>query len=154
MICSFTCGISLMFLVGMIYMINSVDKSKLHKKFTRTLDDEQHNIYKKIVEERRSIHQKGFLLGLFISILVILYNYNQKKVDNLSLACLVASISFTTQYFYYILSKKSDWMILHLKNKTQTKAWLKIYKTMQNKYHTGIVLGIIFVILLSWAFKC
>ena len=67
--------------------------------------------------------------------------------------CVVGAITFITHYFYYILSPKSDWMILHLKE-NQMNDWLNVYKTMQYKYHTGFVIGIISVMILSNSFKC
>lgn len=60
--------------------------------------------------------------------------------------CMVAAVSFSVNYFYYILSPKSDWMVLHLKSGEETQAWLKVYRTMQVNYHIGLVLGILAVV--------
>jgi hypothetical protein len=60
--------------------------------------------------------------------------------------CMVAAVSFSVNYFYYILSPKSDWMVLHLKSGEETQAWLKVYRTMQYNYHIGLVLGILAVV--------
>jgi hypothetical protein len=60
--------------------------------------------------------------------------------------CMVAAVAFSVNYFYYILSPKSDWMVLHLKSGEETNAWLKVYRTMQVNYHIGLVLGILAVV--------
>ena len=45
-------------------------------------------------------------------------------------------------------------MIEHLNNKEQTKAWLAIYKTMQFKYHFGLLLGIIASMIFAASNRC
>jgi hypothetical protein len=62
------------------------------------------------------------------------------------LLCMVAAVTFSVNYFYYILSPKSDWMVLHLKSAEETAAWLNVYRTMQYNYHAGLVLGILAVV--------
>ena len=56
---------------------------------------------------------------------------------------MVGAITLATNYFYYILHPKSDYMILHLEEESQRLIWLKVYRNMQVKYHIGLVLGII-----------
>ena len=53
-----------------------------------------------------------------------------------------------------MLHPKTDWMLNYLSNPQQIKAWLEIYKTMQFNYHFGLVLGIIGVGILGFAFRC
>ena len=66
--------------------------------------------------------------------------------------CMVASITFVTNYLFYILYPKTDYMLLHLNDKTQIQGWLNIYKKMQFKFHLGFVLGIIAVIVYAYGF--
>ncbi len=63
-------------------------------------------------------------------------------------------VTFLTNYFYYILSPKSDWMLDHLHSPEEIKLWLKMYTEMQYNYHMGIVLGIIGAGILGYAFRC
>ena len=77
-----------------------------------------------------------------------------KKLNNISIVCIVVSVSFLTNYFYYILSPKSDWMLDHLTNQEQVKLWLQLYRSMQVYYHTGLVLGIIAIGIMAFAFRC
>jgi hypothetical protein len=45
-------------------------------------------------------------------------------------------------------------MLNHINNGEQAKLWLQMYKTMALYYHTGLVLGIIAVGILAFAFRC
>ena len=42
-------------------------------------------------------------------------------------------------------------MLDHIETPQQTRAWLKMYKMMQFQYHMGLVVGIIAVAILSYA---
>lgn len=94
----------------------------------------------------------GFILAFFI----IIYNYSLKrnKLTTMNIVCIVIVISFFTNYFYYILSPKTDWMLNHINSPEQTKAWLTMYREMQVNYHMGLVIGIIAVGILAYAFRC
>ena len=70
------------------------------------------------------------------------------------MVCLVLATSFITNYFYYILSPKKNWMLNYIKTPEQTKAWLVMYRKMQVYYHTGLVLGIIAIGIFAYAFRC
>ena len=67
---------------------------------------------------------------------------------------MVGAITFTTNYLYYILSPKTTYMVQHLDNKDQIDEWLKIYRTMQVKYHVGLVLGILAIMIFAYANRC
>jgi hypothetical protein len=45
-------------------------------------------------------------------------------------------------------------MLDNIKNTDDAKAWLEMYKDMKKYYHTGLVLGIISIGILGFAFKC
>ena len=70
------------------------------------------------------------------------------------MVCIVGFIVFLTNYFYYILIKKSTYMIEHLNNKEQIKAWLDIYRSMQVRYHVGLVLGIFAAMIFAASNRC
>jgi uncharacterized membrane protein YkgB len=144
----------------MIYFYNATDKSDVVKKYKSTLSPELREKYNKITQERKQISYKGYALGLVLSFMIILFNKYKYKttkgagLNSYSLICIVISTSFITNYFYYILSPKSDSMVHYLKNKEEIKNWQMVYREMQYNYHFGIVLGIIAVGILGYAFKC
>lgn len=153
MICKISCLISLVFIISTIYFTLSVDKQDINNKYVNNLNDEQLIKYKKIVDERKKISITGYVLGLCLSITLILLNYFVFKLDIKLTTCIVGAITFLTHYFYYMLSPKSDWMILHLKE-NQMKDWLYVYKNMQYNYHLSFVVGIIATMILAYSFKC
>jgi hypothetical protein len=75
-------------------------------------------------------------------------------MNTTALVCTVIAISSITNYFYYMLHKKSDWMLYHLHEKRDVENWLTMYRTMSYHYHAGLALGIIAVALFAFAFRC
>jgi uncharacterized protein YacL len=146
--------ISGVFIIGMIYFYNMTDKSEIVKHYKEKLSIPLQKRYEKITEERKMISYYGYGLGLILSLFIIFYNTKMRgyKMNTFSLVCMVMAVCFLTNYFYYILSPKSDWMLNHTNNQEQVKAWLQMYKEMQYNYHMGIVLGIIGVGILTFAF--
>lgn len=156
MVCRISCGISTMFIIGMIYNTNAADKSKVTQKYERQLPNNLKKIYKDIVKERTEIYYTGYILGLILSILLLLvhvYGLN-RKYSTTTMICQTVMISFLVNYFYYILTPKKNMMLEHIEGPEQTKAWLNMYKAMQYNYHIGIVLGLIGVGILAYSFRC
>ncbi len=150
MICGITCIIALVFLIANIYTILSCANDKKDKQnFLNVLSNEQKNTYEKIINERKTIYYIGYIFGILLAIFAIFIMKKVLKIrfNNMSLVCLVGSIVFVTNYLFYILYPKSDYMLLHLSDKRQITEWLNIYRKMQYKFHLGFVLGIIAVII-------
>jgi uncharacterized protein YacL len=156
MACSISCAISAIFIIGMIYFYNSTSKSSVVQHYKSKLPSSLKERYEKITNERMMISYYGYALGFILSLVIIFYNLKTKgkKLNNVSTVCIVVSVCFLTNYFYYILSPKSDWMLDHMTNQEQVKLWLQLYRSMQVYYHTGLVLGIIAVGVMAFAFRC
>jgi hypothetical protein len=156
MICSVSCGISVMFIIGMIYMDIMVYNNKTIKNYEQQLSQKLRKKYNSIRKERLKIYFQGYILGFILSLFIILYNYIYKrdKLSTVYIVCLVLATSFVTNYFYYILHPKSDWMLDNISNTNEAKTWLNMYKNMQKYYHTGMLLGLIGIGILAFAFKC
>jgi hypothetical protein len=125
-------------------------------KYKKILSPELQQKYEQIKNERMKISYQGYILGFILSIGIILYNLKLKgtKLSNLSLICITTATMFITNYFYYILYPKTDWMLNYLQNKDEIKGWLEMYREMQFNYHMGLTLGIIAVGILAFAFRC
>ena len=147
MVCAAICEIATVFILAMIFTMYGSDKTDAIHNFKRILTPKQNEIYAKITNERRHIYFVGFGLGLLLSFIFLLWNHmsrsGSRRVGRCSTVCIVGAITFTTNYFYYMLSPKSDWMILHIEGDAQKKAWLHIYKKMQYNYHIGALLGLV-----------
>ena len=156
MACALSCSISAIFIIGMIYFYNMTDKSEIVKHYKTSLSSDLQKRYDKISQERLMIGYQGYALGVILSLGVIFYNLKIKKtkMNATTLVCTVIATAFVTNYFYYMLHPKSDWMLNHLQNKEEIKAWLLMYREMQYNYHMGLVLGIIGVGILAFAFRC
>ena len=154
--CSLSCSLSLVFIIGMIYFYNKNSYNTTVLNYKSQFPTNLQDLYEKIVNERRNISYRGYALGLIISLIIIFYNLSLKKnkLQNLPLLCIVISTSFITNYFYYVLSPKSNWMLDNLTNPRLIKLWLKMYRIMQYNFHMGLVLGIIAIAILTLAFRC
>ena len=156
MACAISCSISLVFLIGMIYFYNMTGKSEIVNHYKSSLSSDLQKRYEKITKERLIISYQGYALGVILSLGIIFYNLKIKgtKMSSTSLVCTVVATSFLTNYFYYMIHPKTDWMLTHLQNKEEIRAWLQMYREMQYNYHLGLVLGIIAVGILAYAFRC
>lgn len=156
MACLLSCTISAIFIIGMIYFYNITGKSTIVNHYKASLSSDLKKRYEKISKERMMISYQGFLLGFLLSLGIIFYNLKIKgsKINNTALVCTVISTSFITNYFYYMLHPKSDWVLNHTSNQEEVKAWLQMYREMQINYHSGLVLGIIAVGIFAFAFRC
>jgi prolipoprotein diacylglyceryltransferase len=138
-------------------MNRATAKSQTIQKYEQQLPEDLKEIYYKIQKERQSIYYYGYALGFILSLIIIIYNYQKskpnQKLSTSHMVCIVVATSFITNYFYYMLSPKTTWMLDHVKTPEQTKAWLNMYKAMQKYYHTGLVLGIAAVAFLAVAFR-
>ena len=157
--CTTSCGIAATLFAGMAYCTYMGNRTKLVQDYMRTLTEDQQQIYAKIVAERRGIYLRGFGWGLLLSALLLGIHHQYLTMSRAVLLCNVAAITLATNYFYYMLSPKSDWMVLHFENDNNSNNdhsdaanWLRVYRGMQVNYHVGLVLGIAGTVLLSNAF--
>jgi uncharacterized protein YacL len=148
--------ISAVFIIGMIYFYNMTDKSTIVKHYKEKLSSDLQKRYDKIAKERMTISYYGYALGVILSLIIIFYNLKIKgaKMTTFALVCTVMATCFLTNYFYYMLSPKSDWMLNHMGNQEEVKAWLQMYREMSYNYHAGLALGIVAVGVLAFAFRC
>tara|TARA_B100000900_G_scaffold210428_1_gene178350 strand:- start:1038 stop:1508 length:471 start_codon:yes stop_codon:yes gene_type:complete len=156
MLCGTTCIIAMVFLIANFYTILSCSNNKKDKQdFLDVLNDEQKITYEKIINQRKNIYYSGYGLGILLSLIGIFFikKFMKLRFNNISLICFVGAVTFVTNYLFYILYPKADYMLLHLNDKKQIEEWLKIYKKMQFKFHFGFVLGIIAVMIFCYSLR-
>jgi hypothetical protein len=150
MVCATSCAIAFIFIVANIYCCAFSHRSGgVIQEFVAKLSPDNQRRYAVITRERQGIYFMGLFLGFILSMILLVCcrkYFAGGRGGNTGVLCMVAAVSFSVNYFYYILSPKSDWMVLHLKSGEETQAWLKVYRTMQFNYHAGLVLGILAVV--------
>ena len=130
--------ISVAFICATIATTNNVKHIK--QDLLDQLTEKEKEIYAEIVEERKMIYYQGLLLGDFIATIYILFTFDNDIYRTLFVSI---GLTFIVNYFYYILMPKSKYMLEYLDSPNENKAWLKIYRFMQVRYHAAFLYGLI-----------
>jgi len=152
--CTVSCILAGAFIAASVFVCFRVDKKTLSNPLMKLLNRENQKRYMRLTNERRTIYLKGFALGFIVSVIsLVLLNKNKMfKLTKLTNICFIVAVSFSINYFFYILHPKSDYMVNHLQTQEERSSWLKIYRTMQFNYHLGFVLGLIGMIFVGNSF--
>jgi hypothetical protein len=153
--CTVTCFIALVIVVAMIIMNIMVSNDPFILSYKNQLPDDIKTAYNNIVEERQRIFFTGYLIGFVVSLFAIIFSVNvmKRNMPVSGMVCLAVVLSTVVNYFYYILSPKSNYMVNLLKTDKQREDWTIVYKSMQNYYHGSFVLGAIAVGVFAYAFR-
>jgi len=153
--CTVTCLIAFVIVVAMVIMNIMVMNDPFIQSYKSQLPEDIKKHYDDIVAERSRIFFTGYLIGFVLSVFVIIFNVNvlKQKMPVAAMVCLAVVVSTVVNYFYYILSPKSNYMVDLLKTEKQRQDWLQIYKSMQYYYHGSFVLGAVAVGVFAYAFR-
>ena len=117
------------------------------------LKEEALEAYDRIVKERSIIYFQGLVLGLVVSYLVLFRLSPTKQITNMfHRVTLSLAIVILVSSMYYCVSPKSDYMLNHIANGEESKAWLEMYKTMKHRYVMGFIMGSCVAIPLVYSF--
>ena len=145
------CVIAAIFIGASIYTMVTCSTCSPFVEYEKSLDSEQLRMYKQIVTERKNIYLGGLVLG---SLLALLYLYtNGLELGAVGNSCIFVAIAMSTQYLFYMLYPKSNYMVTSMKNEEQLNKWLAVYKHMQNRYHVGMLLGLVGYFLFAFAIQ-
>jgi uncharacterized protein YacL len=109
--------------------------------------------YGRIVKERSTIYFQGLILGLVVSYIVLFRVSPVKQLTNMfHRVTLSLAIVILVSSGYYCISPKSDYMLNHVTNGEESKAWLEMYKTMKHRYAMGFIMGSCVAIPLVYSF--
>jgi len=122
------------------------------KNYRNSLPNDIKKEYDNIVAERQTIYFTGYLIGFVVSVFVIIVVLKMRMPVS-AMVCLTVVISTVVNYFYYILSPKSKFIVELLKTDKQHQEWLQVYKSMQYYYHFSFVLGAVAVGVFAYAFR-
>ena len=146
MACNTSCVIAIGLIIAMLFTMISPNKFTLMNKYESLLSEKQLEKYHNIRKERLMICIMGFILGIIIAFIVVMY----MKKSLFTNVCLVGAIVFVVNYFFYVFYPKSSYMITDLDEREDREAWLAIYKHMTYVYHLGFVLGIVGAMVLCY----
>jgi hypothetical protein len=149
--CLYSCSLAFVFILAMIYFHFMTMRSQVVQHYKQQLPSKLKTLYDRISRERMQISLEGYGLGFVLSAMLLYFQRN--KLSNTTLVCATVTITFITNYFYYLLHKKSDWMLNHINTAEQTRSWLQMYREMQFNYHAGFVFGIVAVGLFTYAYR-
>jgi NhaP-type Na+/H+ or K+/H+ antiporter len=141
------CSAAIVILLSSVFMMFLKDNN-LFLKFMNTLNNDQKEIYNKIIKERLSLYFGGMLLGIFIGLLYLFYSKKSNKN-----VCIFIVIVFVTKMIVYKGYPKSTYMLYHLDKKEQVDAWTDIYRNMKKIWMLSFVFAIISYILMGLSFK-
>lgn len=119
--------------------------SSINKDLIQQLLPKEQIIYQEITNKRCSIYYSGLLLGVVIACIFI---YLTKSTNYYYKLFSAIAITFFINYFYYILYPKPIYMLEILDTNKENKAWLKIYRYMQIRYHLAFLFGLCFAFFL------
>ena len=153
--CGITCFFAAVIVVGMVLFTIFSSQDPVIQGYASELSPELKPIYENIVKERRGIFFTGYLIGIVVAILFVVFSVNVLKVKfRVSwLICSIVVISFIVNHLYYTLSPKTDYLVNHLKNEHDRVLWAKMYRHMQVYFHLSFVIGLLGVGVFGYAFR-
>ena len=131
---------------GMLYLMLNYRKSIVLKNFIDTLSPELVEVHQDVIYERMTIYLQGLVLGLVLGLIYL----NYAKQTRVNRACTFTVIMLGTNYFYYILMPKSQYLVPLLETREQREAWIKVYREMQYRCKMGFVLGMVAYFLVGY----
>jgi hypothetical protein len=153
--CTITCFIAFVIVVAMVAMTVMVSNDPFIKSYHDKLPADLKTAHDNIIAERQRIFFTGYLIGFVLSVFVIVFSVNvlKKQMPVGGMVCFAVVVSTVVNYFYYILSPKSAYMVELLKTDKQREDWLQVYRSMQYYYHFSFVLGAVAVGIFAYAFR-
>jgi len=147
MSCHITCLVGLSLLGGTVATMLFSKNTNKARLFKNSLDSQQLRVYERVANERANIYTNGLILG-FILALVFAYKSNgfEKKIR----MCSFMLIALGTNYIFYKLHPKSEYLLSHLESSMQIEAWLENYKEKMFVYHLGTIVTAVAYLLVSY----
>jgi len=156
-LCGFTCILASVVIIANVVMTYYMNVENTMKEYEQQLSPELREKYIRIANDRKQIYMLGHLFGFFLSIflLIFLSAFRKKSFSSISTnICFVIVITYFTAVAFYMHSPKVDWMLNHIQDEQQAKAWLKMYHYMKNHYHNSFMVSIGAVVVYLVAFGC
>ena len=142
-----SCLIGFTLVLSSIYMSYYRKDNTIFSKFNSLLNQNQKEIYEKIVYERMMIYIIGSVLGLSLGVYYLLKSKNEKYR-----ICKFLMIIYLVKLGFYYFYPKSPLMLYSLTTKEQVTIWADIYTEMKERWIKSLVIGFIGYLLISLTF--
>ena len=156
-LCRFTCILASIVIIANMVMTYYMSVENTMKEYETQLSPELREKYIQIANERKQIYTIGHLFGFFLSFFFILFltAFRIKSFSSIyTNICFVIIVTYFIGAVFYIHSPKTDWMLNHIQDEQQSKAWLKMYRYMKNHYHNSFMVSTGAVVVYLVAFGC
>lgn len=140
MVCLSYCVLGAGLLFASIVCMATSKNAGYHADFQNLLSPDQMNKYKSIVNERLSIYIQGLLIGAILGLIVVSM---LDKVTTTNRVCVFVVVALLFNVIYYLLMPKTSYMLQHLNSDEQVNAWLRVYKSMRQRYILGFFVGVV-----------
>jgi len=124
--------------------VSRAQHDQLRQAFSGDLADR----YDHIVRERRNLYLQGLALGAVLAFAASHWMTFDSPFHRVSF---FVAVMLMVTLVYYSVVPKSDYMLQHLKSAEENAAWLKMYKTMKQRYTWGALLGALAAVPLGYA---
>ncbi len=129
----------------------SISSKEESNKLKKQINPELVDIYDNIAKERSQLYVHGLILG-FIIVFLINYKYESEFDNKFHKVTFYILIILISAVLYYSLMPKSDYLLNHITNNKESRAWLDVYLNMKNKYTMGFILGALASVPLAYSF--
>ena len=133
-----SCLIGFTLVLSSIYMSYYRKDNTIFSKFNSLLNQNQKEIYQKIVYERMMIYIIGSVLGLSLGVYYLLKSKNEKYR-----ICKFLMIIYLVKLGFYYFYPKSPLMLYSLTTKEQTDSWADIYTEMKQRWKLSLFVGLL-----------
>ena len=133
-----SCLIGFTLVLSSIYMSYYRKDNSIFYEFNSLLNQDQKEIYQKIVYERMMIYIIGSVLGLSLGVYYLLKSKNEKYR-----ICKFLMIIYLVKLGFYYFYPKSPLMLYSLTTKEQTDSWADIYTEMKQRWKLSLFVGLL-----------
>jgi hypothetical protein len=148
-ISSTACMVAFGLIGASLYTMMKCEDCPPFNAYKDSLSSELLRLHSAVVNERMTLYMKGMGLGIALA---FMYLWKTKgTVSPVGNGCVFTAIVMVTQYLFYTLSKKEYHMLPNLQTTEQVNGWYAVYGYMKQRYHVGMLFGLVGYYLLGWA---
>lgn len=139
MACGTACAVAIIFAISTLFFPLLLNRKAI-MGYKREFPIVAQRALRAATRERAGLAFEGLVLGMIAGMFLVLL---AGKMGKMSSVCTLAATAFVVQFFYYMLSPKSVWVLKHLHTPGERHSWLRLYREYQKAYYGSIIAGIV-----------